>query len=178
MKFQKHKIKTLVNFEKMALSSIILLKICNQISGIITTIILIGILSQEIYGTYVTISAVLIISLNTYVSGAAIAEGGRTSSQKYNAFQGKEEQFLRYGLLSLPIICVEILLLMVMFPAAMEGNAPKVIFLMYFVCENLRFMYSGYFRGVGKTIFGAALLTTPGIVLCITVIVMVTLSRT
>ena len=33
-------------------------------------------------------------------------------------------------------------------------------------------MYSGYFRGVGKTIFGAALLTTPGIVLCITVIVM------
>lgn len=151
------------------LSSITLLKVCNQMSSIITTIILIGVLSQDIYGTYATISSVLLISLNSYVSGAAIAEGGRTSSQKNRINQANGVQFLRYALLSLPIICVEILLLTAMFPASIEGIAPKVILTLYFISENLRFMFSGYFRGIGKNIYGAALLTTPGIVLCIMV---------
>ena len=151
----------------MQLLKISTLKVASQLSGVLTTFILIATLPKETYGTYVVLTSVFLITLNTYNNGSAITEG-KNLAQINNPHVSSQIQ--KIFLLSTPVILFEFTLLLIFFPETIENLMLIMIFALYFIVENVRFIISGNLRGHGLNKHGAMIVTAPSIVLCILIL--------
>lgn len=151
----------------MQLLKISTLKVASQLSGVLTTFLLIATLPKETYGIYVVLTSVFLITLNTYNNGSAITEG-KNLAQNNNPKVSPQIQ--KIFLLSTPVLIFEFTLLLIFFPDTIENLMLITIFALYFIVENVRFIISGNLRGQGLNKHGAMIVTAPSIVLCILIL--------
>lgn len=151
----------------MQLLKISTMKVASQLSGVLTTFLLIATLPKETYGIYVVLTSVFLITLNTYNNGSAITEG-KNSAQNNNPKVSPQIQ--KIFLLSTPVLIFEFTLLLIFFPDTIENLMLITIFALYFIVENVRFIISGNLRGQGLNKHGAMIVTAPSIVLCMLIL--------